>query len=117
MATRANKGYKRHDKINPDVKLHLVAGSRSFRTHVTDHPEDDDHPMVKFTINRPVGALDLTVMTEAELDALALWFQETIEMARPVVQELDRLATEAAAQGDNSYKRLWRPDPRYNRFD
>jgi len=67
---------------------------------------------VKFGIMSPGALIDLSRFTEAELDCFKTIINEAIERARPAVQLRDNLAKEAEANGDYSYERSHRPDPK-----
>jgi hypothetical protein len=56
--------------------------------------------------------IDLTHLTEAELDALKEFVIEAIERSRPSVQKRDATAREAEANGDYSFERSNRANPK-----
>lgn len=56
----------------------------------------------------------LTVLTEKELIALRSLWEHAFKLALPVVQERDREAAHAAAQGDDSYRRIYRQLPEFH---
>lgn len=54
----------------------------------------------------------LTAMTMPELQVLKEFFREAIEMAEPIVEELDRRALESFEKdGNDIHTRLYRSDP------
>lgn len=56
--------------------------------------------------------INLTYLTEAELDVLKEFVVSAIEDARPSVQRRDAVAKEAEANGDYSFARSNRSDPK-----
>lgn len=61
--------------------------------------------------NRRTFKVDLTGLTAAELRALAVFFEHAYKLALPVSEDLDKKAQEAFEAGDDSYARLYRPEP------
>lgn len=59
----------------------------------------------------PSHSLNLTNLTEPELDALEQLFKDAFEWARPVVQRRDKEARDAWDQGDDSHVRNYRAAP------
>lgn len=70
---------------------------------------------VRILIPRPGRAavsLDLTHLTEQELDLLQEFFTLAFETARPVARHRDKDAQDAFARGDDSFSRIYRQVPR-----
>lgn len=110
-AKKREPGYKRHDKRNDQVRFQLTVGNRTFQSVLIPAPDDPEHPAQMMKVSPALTMMDLTVLTRVELDALRRFFNDVLDRAEPIVDDLDRIANEAAALGDTSYKRLWRPDP------
>lgn len=87
----------------------------------TDPDDLDDQPIweegpntfVKFTPphGRTGTRFSLTTLTEEELDAFGDFIQRSIEIARPIVQNRDRIAKEAMENGDDTFIRVYRAVP------
>jgi hypothetical protein len=56
--------------------------------------------------------VNLSSMTEPELDVFKQFLNWTIEKARPSIRERDAAAKEAESRGDYQFARSNRPDPR-----
>jgi hypothetical protein len=77
---------------------------------------DELGPNVILFIPRPNTrdlALHLTALTESELDATEEFFKLLFDLARPTVQERDRVAKDALEKGDDSFTRVYRADPQF----
>lgn len=59
----------------------------------------------------PDLAIKLSILTEAELDALEELFMSAFAWARPVVKQRDKEAADAWERGDDSYTRSYRQLP------
>lgn len=57
-------------------------------------------------------AIDLSRFTEEELDAFKQFVNDTIELARPIVQQRDRVAKENYERGIDSDPRIYRGVPK-----
>lgn len=102
--------YQRHDKVNPSIRATLDVAGRRFTLLVKEQDDDPDRPSVVVSA-RPTTGIELTMVTGPELAAIKKFWIDAIECAEPIVASLDQEAAEAAANGDTSYKRLYRPDP------
>lgn len=98
-----------------------AAGEAYDENELDDGLTRDDHGkdivlMLKREDNRAVLPIPLTSLTEEELDALQTFMNETIAAARPVVQQRDAIAKEAAERGEDTYFRRHRSGPVVSRF-
>lgn len=79
-----------------------------------DHPNLG--PSVMLTYPRPSGrpvTINLTALTEEELDAMQQFFDLLFQTARPVIRLRDKVAKDALAQGDDSHARVYRQAPQF----
>lgn len=76
----------------------------------------DETPSVTVLLSEGVGRAPFRVglarFTEQELDLFEEFITLAIKMARPVVLERDRIAAEAFEEGDDSFSRVYRQDPK-----
>lgn len=72
--------------------------------------------LFKFDSGKRSFPISLTQLNEKELETLWTVLSEAFEHARPIVAERDRIAEEAAANGDDTYFRRHRVDPKISRF-
>jgi hypothetical protein len=82
------------------VRVRVVPPETEKSAYVSHEPYAIDEMPVVLEIADSAGrilTLDLTAMSEEELDCLAEMFLHGIEGARPVVRQLDKLAVEAFA--------------------
>jgi len=85
----------------------------------TDQPgktEPDSGPTIRLYVPRPNArdfSLNITALTEEELLAFEEFMAFLFELAKPVVRERDRIASEALADGDDSYTRVYRQAPQF----
>jgi hypothetical protein len=87
------------------------------------HQEEDDEfitpesgPTYRLIIDRGSRRgvmLNLTGMTEPELDVSWEIIKMAFDLARPIVLERDKKAAEAYANGDDSFSRSYRPVPQF----
>lgn len=63
-------------------------------------------------MRRPI-TINLTALTFEELEAFEKLVNLAITISKPVVQERDRKAAEASANGDDSFSRIYRPVPQF----
>lgn len=71
-------------------------------------------PTVSLLLTRPGGrpvTYNITSLTRDELDSTRQFFTMLFDMAEPLVDERDKVAHDAAAQGDDSYVRSYRQLP------
>ncbi len=80
----------------------------------TDQPLENRSVVIGF--NPMIRGLNLSALTEQELNAFEHFINECIAIARPKVQELDHRASQAKTTGDYSYKRIWRIAPQFIDF-
>lgn len=84
--------------------------------YLHDDPDQDETtpgPTVRLFIPRPGGrplSLNLTALTEQELNELEKFFFLAFNTARPIIQRYDEEAKRAYEEGDDSYVRSYRPD-------
>jgi hypothetical protein len=79
--------------------------------------DDPEHPIVTLRVRPALNTMDLTVMTENELEEMRAFLNETIDMAVEVVRDLDRIAKEEFEAGRGIYKRLYRPEAKILRLN
>lgn len=72
--------------------------------------------LFRMNTGRNAFPVDLTALNKKELDTLEEVLKEALAHARPIVEERDRIAEEAAANGDDTYYRRHRVDPKVSRF-
>jgi hypothetical protein len=111
---KANRGRWDNDHFAPGVKAVLMIVNRQVK--IIEYPPEDGEtvPRIVYTIN-PLGSggVALTSLTEEELDAWIRIFHMAVDMARPIVQQLDAEAEEARLRNDTRYRRLWRAKPQF----
>lgn len=78
-----------------------------------DYPHSPVYFDIRYPAKRNPTRISLTGMTTAELDVFEKFILHAISRARPIVEDLDRMAWEAFENGDDSYERLYRPDPQF----
>ena len=104
----------RNKTLPPGMLFRLEIAQRVFIAYRIDDdlsvPENERSLYVRTYPS--LNAMDLSVMTGADLDALEKFWTSVIAHARPIVEHLDTEAQEALERGDHKFKRLYRPDPR-----
>lgn len=108
---RERRPYQRRETVPDDLQFELSIGPRKFQLGIQPDPGDDEHPIITAQVRPALNVMDLTVVTEAEIEALRAFWNDALDAALIVVRDLDRLAKEANERGETTYKRLWRPDP------
>ena len=106
---------RRHDIVNPRLKVSLRVGSRYYAIEQHPNEHDEDHDIIYVTCQPPLKMIDLTVMTTNEVLELQRFFNDAFERAMVITRELDEIAERETEAGNGPYKRLYRPDP--VRFD
>ena len=61
---------------------------------------------------RPVK-LNITALTLEELELTRQFFNRLFDLAEPIVKHRDKVAEDAAAEGDDSYARIYRQVPQF----
>lgn len=104
-------------KLTPDAESWVNTWAAGFQVRVIYSDDDDilatEGPDVR--LNVAFGPkfinVNLSAMTEVELDATQAILARAIETARPIVQHRDRHAREAYENGDPSFARNYRAAP------
>lgn len=93
----------------------VKTGSLDVVMYVNPHsPEGEvgeDHILTFVHPNRRPLAVNLTGLTEEELNAVQMFLNRAFEQARPIIQERDKVADDAFDQGDDSFVRNYRRPP------
>lgn len=80
-----------------------------------DNLDEETGPTIRLFLPRHGGrpiSFNFTALTHEEFVLLKQFFDILFELAEPVVLERDRVAQDAAAEGDDSFARLYRAVPR-----
>jgi hypothetical protein len=111
---KAKRGQWSNDHFPPGMKAVLMIVNRQVK--IIEYPPEGNEvfPRIVYTIN-PLsnGGVALTSLTEEELDAWVKIFNMAVDMARPIVQQLDAEAEAARLRNDTRYRRLWRAKPQF----
>jgi hypothetical protein len=79
-----------------------------------DDGEVGDDITLTFSARNRKVTVTTTALTLPELEALRDSINCAIENSRPIVEERDKIAKEALASGDDSYRRSYRAAPMFN---
>lgn len=121
--TERKRSYKLGNRYNKFEDVQIVSQNWAWvetfigRFHIwvdEDTENLSDEKNIQIFINhakmRPMY-LNLTILTEAELDALKDLIDTAFEWAKPIVQRRDKEAEDAAAKGEDSSWRYYRQIP------
>lgn len=96
--------------------LQCVVGTMSIYMNDPAANAQDETPSVTLYLSEGVGKppfrIGLASLTEEELDLFEEFILMALKMARPVVQVRDRIAREAFEDGDDSFSRIYRQQPK-----
>jgi hypothetical protein len=96
--------------------LQCIAGSMSIYMDDPTSKAQENTPSITLLLSQGSGKvpfrINLGSFTEKELDYFEEFITLAIRLARPTVIERDRVAQAALEQGDDSYGRVYRQDPK-----
>lgn len=102
------------ERYDTGMRAMLMVALRQYK--IIEYEGEDGGIKVTLSINPSARGIDLTYYTEQELDLVKKIVNDAIELARPIVQELDARAVQALAENDIRYRRIWRQTPQYAEF-